>query len=345
MSIDRYKEAGVDITAGEALVDKIRPYIEKTYREEVRGAFGHYASLFSLSSLGAEGMLLVSSTDGVGTKVELTRMTAQWERIGQDLVAMCANDILCLGAKPLFFLDYFATGRLDVNATAAIIRGIAKTCEKIHCALIGGETAEMPGLYRPGDFDMAGFIVGAVAENSVIDGSRIDVGNRVIGLASDGFHANGFSLVRKIVSEHKLDLENPINGDSAPLGELLTRPTRLYGPLLEPIIENAGLRGLAHITGGGLLGNLPRILPPHCCIRIDRSRWERPPLFAYFQRLGEIADREMLRVFNDGIGMVLVLSEKEAETITAQLESSGETVWQLGHVEARQGKEAAVVLS
>lgn len=340
----QYKEAGVDVDAGDSLIRKIRPFIESTFGPQVRGSFGHYGALFSLDALGAAGTLLAAGTDGVGTKLQLTRTTGYWDRIGQDLVAMCGNDILCLGARPLFFLDYFATGKLEIEHAAQVIQGIAEACKIVSCALIGGETAEMPGMYQSGDFDMAGFMVGSVREEKVIDGSRIEVGDTALGLASDGFHANGYTLVRKLIADHQLDLSCAFNEEKETLGDLITRPTRLYGPILDPILDSTSLHGLAHITGGGLLGNLPRILPDQCRIRLDRSRWKRPPLLTYFQELGDISEREMVSVFNDGVGMVLVVATDNAVQIQSQLESSGETVWHLGEIEKRGPNDSAAEL-
>lgn len=341
---DRYKEAGVDIAAGEAFVERIRPAIEATYSSAVTGAFGHYGARYSLRSLGTDKIQLVSGTDGVGTKLDLTRLTGQWERIGQDLVAMCANDILCLGARPLFFLDYLATSRLEPEPAAAIVTGIARACELISCSLIGGETAEMPGLYQPGHFDLAGFIVGWVKDDRVIDGSRIELGDRVLGLPSSGFHSNGYTLLRRIIAEKKLELERALPGEAETLGEQLTRPTRLYGPHLEGLLDHPGLHGLAHITGGGLIGNLPRILPEASRIVLDRQKWERPSFMSTLQDLGKISDAEMVRTFNDGIGMVLVVHAKDAAGITQHLEAAGETVYHLADVGPRGPGESAVTL-
>lgn len=341
---DLYKEAGVDIAAGEAFVEQIRPAVEATYSEAVSGAFGHYGARFSLSGLGTDKIQLVSGTDGVGTKLELTRLTGQWQRIGQDLVAMCANDILCLGARPLFFLDYLATSRLQPEPAVAIVKGIAQACEHISCSLIGGETAEMPGIYQSGQFDLAGFIVGWVKEDRVIDGSKIEAGDQVLGLASSGFHSNGYTLVRKIIAEHNLALESALPGESDTLGDQLTRPTRLYGPLLEAILDHPGVHGLAHITGGGLLGNLPRIMPASARIVLDRTRWERPRFVSALQELAQISDNEMVRTFNDGIGMVLVVRSRDAAGIIKHLESTGERVYQMATVASRAPGEDPIGL-
>ncbi len=339
-----YKKAGVDIEAGDSLVRKIRPAIEATHNKHVKGDFGHYGALYALDALGAPDTLLVSGTDGVGTKLELTKETGYWDRIGQDLVAMCANDILCLGAQPLFFLDYYATGELDVDQTAQIIQGIATACRFVSCALIGGETAEMPGIYRPGDFDMAGFIVGWVKADQVIDGKNIKVGDRIYGLPSSGFHSNGYSLVRAIIREQNLNLEDNLPNTTESLGDWLTRPTRLYGPMLKDLLNKPELHGLAHITGGGLLGNLPRILPNDCQIQLDRSQWERPAIFNFFETIHNLSAEEMVTVFNDGIGMVLIVDPAAATEIVQYFSDMDETLWDLGSVEARQDPETAVIL-
>ncbi len=341
---ESYKQAGVDIDAGEALVAKIKPFVEATHGKEVRGNYGGYGALFAIDAIDSQRNLLVTGTDGVGTKLELTKETGYWDRIGQDLVAMCANDILCLGARPLFFLDYYATGELEVDSTARIIKGIAAACQTIGCALVGGETAEMPGVYKPGDFDMAGFIVGVVAADRVLDGSRIQPGDRVLGLASSGFHSNGYSLIRHIIAQQQLDLETKAPGEDATLSDLLTRPTRLYGPIIAPLLDADLCHGLAHITGGGLIGNIPRILPDECRLQLDRSRWERPQHFDFFQELGSLSAQDMVRVFNDGIGLVVITGAEQGDTVSNQLTSCGESVWDLGTIEAREAGQEAVEL-
>ena len=276
--------------------------------------------------------------------MELTKETGYWDRIGQDIVAMCANDILCLGASPLFFLDYYATGELDVDCSASIIRGIAEACQTIGCALVGGETAEMPGVYQPGDFDIAGFIVGWVSEEALIDGTRIEVGDAVLGIASSGFHSNGYSLLRKIISDQRLNMESLVPGTPTTLGDALTEPTRLYGPVIEALFETQAIHGLAHITGGGLIGNLPRILPENCRVTLERSSWERSPVMSFIEELGGIPPHEMVQVFNDGVGMVLIVSPDQSAHIQSQLQAAGETVWELGIIETRQAGQAPVEL-
>lgn len=342
---EKYKEAGVDSAAGDDFVRKIAPLLEQTRRPEVKGGIGHYGSLFSLGNLSSKKGFLAASTDGVGTKLALTRETQSWSALGQDLVAMCANDILCLGAKPLFFLDYFVTGKLELDSATQIVGGIARACQQIGCALVGGETAEMPDLYSPDGFDLAGFIVGWVSEDRLIDGTKVTIGDTVIGLASSGFHANGYSLLRKIISDHKLNLQEPLETSGEPLGSILSRPTQLYGPILDGILEKHEIHGLAHITGGGLIGNLPRILPNSCQVQLERTRWKHPPFFGQIQELGDISDEEMLKVFNDGIGMVLIIPPHEVKPILTQLESFQVEAWSIGEVVERSRAMQAVEIS
>jgi phosphoribosylformylglycinamidine cyclo-ligase len=341
---ERYKEAGVDIDAGDDFVKRIRSAVEATHGPGVQGPFGHYGALFSLAHLNPHNGLLVSSTDGVGTKLELVRKLDDWMGIGQDLVAMCANDILCLGARPLFFLDYLATGKLDVEVAVRLVEGIAGACKQIGCAVTGGETAEMPGLYQEGKLDLAGFIVGWVQEDQLVNGKEIQEGDCVVGIASDGFHSNGFSLVRMIIENAHLDLDLPLIEGNPPLGKQLLTPTRLYGPVMEKIADIPGIHGIAHITGGGLVGNLPRILPDQYRITLDHSLWSRPALMQRFQELGHISEDEMLRVFNDGIGLSLVVAESAADTILKELERSGEKAWVIGRVEARGPESPPVIV-
>lgn len=340
-----YKKSGVDIDAAGALIRRIKPFIKKTEGPEVLSSIGHYAGLFGIDPGKYLEPVLVASTDGVGTKLKLALQCNKLEGLGQDLVAMSANDILCLGAKPLFFLDYFATGRLEVGRASLIIRGVAEACREIGCALLGGETAEMPGIYRRGDFDLAGFIVGVVEKGEIIDGSRIEAGDRIIGIASSGFHSNGFSLVRKVIQVKKLSLRKKYPPLRRPLGETLLEPTRLYVNTVLDLKGTFQIRGLAHITGGGLLENLPRIFPDRLKAVLHRDRWPLPPLFQLFQKWGRISDREMYRVFNCGIGLVLIVPPAQENDMMRQLSGRGEKAWVIGEMtERKTGKESIQIL-
>jgi len=337
-----YRDAGVDIDAGDALVDRIRPFAKKTMRPEVLGGIGGFGALFRLPEKYREPVL-VSGTDGVGTKLKLAFMLDRHDTVGQDLVAMCVNDILVQGAEPLFFLDYFACGKLDVDTAATVVQGIARGCELAGCALIGGETAEMPGMYPDGEYDLAGFSVGAVERSEIIDGTRIVPGDVVLGLASSGAHSNGYSLIRKIIEVSKADLSADFHG--RPLGEALLAPTRIYvKPLLQVFRELPGaVKGLAHITGGGLTENVPRILGEELVARLDARNWALPPLFRWLQEAGQVAEQEMHRVFNCGIGMAVVVSEADADAVVAKLVETGETVYRIGGIEQRGAGEARCV--
>ncbi len=335
-----YRGAGVDIAAGDALVERIRPLARATLRAGVMGGIGGFGALFDPRAAGFADPVLVATTDGVGTKLKLAIETGRHATVGIDLVAMCVNDLVVQGAEPLLFLDYFATGRLDVAQAEAVIGGIAEGCRRAGCALVGGETAEMPGMYGAGDYDLAGFAVGA-AERGTLLPQGVAPGDTVLGLASDGVHSNGFSLVRRIVAESGLRWDDPAPFDATRrLGEALLAPTRLYvRPLLA--LHRAGLlRAAAHITGGGLPGNLPRVLPDGCIAVLDAARWPLPPVFAWLARAGGVAADEMLRVFNCGIGMALVV--RDAAAATAALRSAGETVFPIGRIEAAPAGPAAV---
>jgi phosphoribosylformylglycinamidine cyclo-ligase len=338
-----YRDAGVDIDAGDALVDRIKPFAKKTMRPEVMGGIGGFGALFRLSEKYREPVL-VSGTDGVGTKLKLAFMLGKHDTVGQDLVAMSVNDILVQGAEPLFFLDYFACGKLDVGTAATVVQGIARGCELAGCALIGGETAEMPGMYPDGEYDLAGFAVGAVEKSEIIDGTRIVPGDVVLGLASSGAHANGYSLIRKIIEVSKADLSADFHG--RPLRDALLEPTRIYvKPLLSVFRELPGaVKGLAHITGGGLTENVPRILGEGLVARIDARNWALPPLFRWLQEAGHVADSEMHRVFNCGIGMAVVVSEADAGAVEAKLAGAGEAVCRIGHIGQREPGEAQCVV-
>ncbi len=334
-----YQEAGVNIDAGNAFVEAIKPLIKKTKRPEVLAPLGGFAGLFSINKLKYEDPVLVSSTDGVGTKLKLAKELNAFREIGVDLVAMCVNDLLCTGAEPLFFLDYYACGKLDVSKATQVIEGITNALSPINCALIGGETAEMPGVYQEEEFDLAGFAVGVVNRNEIIDGSGISIGNKLIGLASSGIHSNGFSLVRKIIEDQSLDLHQSYPGLPESLGKLLMEPTIIYVNQVLNLRKEFSILGVAHITGGGLLENIPRVLPAQTQAIIDRSSWPRIPLFDFLQQAGKVEEEEMHRVFNCGIGMVLVVQAKEAEEITQRLNSSGQKAYIIGEIAAKNSAQ------
>ncbi len=326
-----YRDAGVDIDAGEALVDRIKPAAARTRRPGVLAGLGGFGALFELPK-GLDEPVLVSGTDGVGTKLRLAIETGRHEGVGIDLVAMCVNDIVVQGAEPLFFLDYYATGKLDVDVAATVIEGIARGCELAGCALIGGETAELPGMYHGEDYDLAGFAVGIVEKKKLLDGSKVGAGDAVIGIASSGPHSNGYSLIRKVLevsgADHGMDL------DGKPLIERLMTPTRIYvKPLLE-LFSKIDVHALAHITGGGLLENIPRVIPEGLGVRFDASSWELPAVFRWLQENGNIAAREMHRTFNCGIGMTVIVDAANADATVTLLRELGEDAWRIGEVVA-----------
>ena len=327
-----YRDAGVDIEAGESLVERIKPLVQKTQRPECLGNIGGFGGLFELPIDRYRRPVLVSGTDGVGTKLKLAVILDRHDTIGIDLVAMCVNDVLVLGAEPLYFLDYFATGRLSPEHAQSVIAGIASGCEAAGAALIGGETAEMPGMYSPGDYDLAGFCVGVVEKDQIIDGSHIRAGDQVLGLASSGLHSNGYSLARAVLERSNATLDQPI-GETT-LGEALLAPTRIYVRPILALLKAVPIHGIAHITGGGLTGNIPRILPDNCDCRIDTTAWPRSEIFQWLQSEGSIDDTEMLRTFNCGIGLVIIVSSDTAAQAQQMLEASGETVYRLGEVQA-----------
>jgi len=326
-----YAQAGVDIDAGNALVARIAPLAKATRRPGVMGGLGGFGALFDPRAAGFADPVLVAATDGVGTKLRLAIETGLLDGIGIDLVAMCVNDLVCQGAEPLFFLDYFATGRLDVERAAAVVGGIARGCAAAGCALIGGETAEMPGMYAGDDFDLAGFAVGAMERGAGLP-REVEAGDVVLGLASGGVHSNGFSLVRRIVAEAGLGWEAPAPFAEGSLGEVLLEPTRLYVRPALAAIRAGGVHGLAHVTGGGLPENLPRILPEGLGAVIDRGAWELPPVFGWLRDAGGLGEGELLRTFNAGIGMVAVVAQARAEALAGLLRAEGETVFTLGHI-------------
>ncbi len=336
-----YRDAGVDIDAGDALVERIKPAAKRTMRPEVLGGIGGFGALFDIPKKYREPVL-VSGTDGVGTKLRLAFQLNRHDTVGQDLVAMSVNDILVQGAEPLFFLDYFACGKLDVGTAATVVEGIARGCELAGCALIGGETAEMPDMYPPGEYDLAGFAVGAVEKSRIINGQSIVPGDVVLGLASSGAHSNGYSLIRRIVERAQPDMAADFHGK--PFADALIAPTRIYVKSLLELMESVTVKGMAHITGGGITGNVPRVLPDNVAAIIERSAWTLPPLFQWLQSVGNVADDEMHRVFNCGIGMVVIVAAADADRATAGLAASGETVFRLGRIVARQaGQEQTLV--
>jgi len=325
-----YSDAGVDINSGNELVDRIKKHVKRTERQGVLGNIGGFGGLFDISSLPYKKPVLVSGTDGVGTKLKIAIEANKHDEVGIDLVAMCVNDLLVLGAEPLFFLDYFATGKLDVKQGESIIQGIVKGCEIANCALLGGETAEMPGMYQGDDYDLAGFCVGVVEKDSIIDGKSIEPGNVAIGLASSGLHSNGFSLVRKVLEISNTKLTDTL-GDKS-LQEILLTPTQIYvKPVLE-VCKAHKIKGISHITGGGLVENLPRILPENLKLSINQNSWQRPEIFNWLQETGNISQDEMYRVFNCGVGLVIIVDEKDTDPIISQLQSMGEKAWRLGEI-------------
>jgi phosphoribosylformylglycinamidine cyclo-ligase len=338
-----YRDAGVDIDAGDALVDRIKPLARKTMREGVLGGIGGFGALFEVPKRYREPVL-VSGTDGVGTKLRLAFELDRHDTVGQDLVAMSVNDILVQGAESLFFLDYFACGKLHVDTAAAVVGGIARGCELAGCALIGGETAEMPGMYPDGEYDLAGFAVGVVEKSRIIDGSTIRPGDVVLGLASSGAHSNGYSLVRKIIERSRPDLNAPFDGERT-LADVVMMPTRIYVRQVLQLMRKVDVKGMAHITGGGLLENVPRVLPDRTVAELEKAAWPRPKLFDWLQAEGNVAENEMHRVFNCGIGMVIVVAAADAEHAMVELKAAGEAVYRIGRIRARQGDEAQTVVA
>ena len=338
-----YKDAGVDIGRGNQLVERIKPLARATRRAGVMGGIGGFGALFRLDLSRYRQPVLVSSTDGVGTKLRLAIDLNRHDTIGIDLVAMCVNDVVVQGAEPLFFLDYFATSKLDVDIAADVISGIARGCEMADAALVGGETAEMPDMYHPGDYDLAGFCVGVVEEDAIIDGSKVQVGDALIGIASSGPHSNGYSLIRKIIEFARADLGRDFHGRT--LGETLLTPTRIYVKAILELLKRVPIHAMAHITGGGLLENLPRVMPLNTRAVIDPARWPRSPIFDWIQSQGNAAEHEMHRTFNCGVGMVLAVAAEDGEKVLGRLSENGETAWRIGTVEAFQGNGERVVLS
>ncbi len=338
-----YRDAGVDIDAGNALVERIKPIVKNTFRPGVMTGLGGFGALFELPLDRYRNPVLVSGTDGVGTKLKLALALGRHDTIGIDLVAMCVNDIVVTGAEPLFFLDYYATGKLDVDVATDVVRGIAKGCELAGAALTGGETAEMPGMYDAGEYDLAGFSVGIVEKDQIISPERVTAGDVLIGLASSGPHSNGYSLIRKILEVSGADLAQDLDG--RPLGEALLAPTHIYVKSLLALKEEIDIHALAHITGGGLPENLPRVLPAGTRAVIDAASWERPAVFRWLQEQGNVVESEMLRTFNCGVGMVVCVAEQDAERALELLAANGETAWRLGRIEASTDAPAVEVIN
>ena len=329
-----YRDAGVDIEAGDVLVERIKPLAQRTLRPEVLGGIGGFGALFEVSKK-YKNPVMVSGTDGVGTKLKLAFRMKKHDTIGIDLVAMSVNDILVSGAEPAFFLDYFACGKLDIGVAADVVKGIAEGCAQAGCALIGGETAEMPGMYDPNEYDLAGFAVGLVDKAAIIDGSKIKAGDVVIGLPSSGLHSNGFTLVRKVIAVSGADLFEPFEGDNT-LGHALLEPTRIYVKPVLATLAKIDVKGLAHITGGGLTENVPRVLPENTCAVIEQSRWTMPWVFKWLKKQGNIEDAEMYRTFNCGIGMVMVVSRGDARAAIDLLAANGVAAFEAGAIAARE---------
>jgi len=336
-----YRDAGVDIDAGDALVQRIKPYAKQTLRPGVLGGLGGFGALFELDLNKYRNPLLVAGTDGVGTKLKLALQLGKHDTIGIDLVAMCVNDLIVQGAEPLFFLDYYATGALSVDVASEVIKGIADGCTQSGAALIGGETAEMPGMYHANDYDLAGFCVGVVDKDNLIDGSQVQVGDIMLGLASSGPHSNGYSLIRKIIEHCKADLDADFHGKT--LGEVLLEPTRIYVKPLLALFEQVKVKALAHITGGGLLENIPRVMPDDTLAMIDANAWTRPPVFDWLQAQGNVADMEMYRTFNCGIGMVVIVSADDVTSSLAHLNDQGIDARVIGQIAKGQGKPHVVI--
>jgi phosphoribosylformylglycinamidine cyclo-ligase len=334
-----YKEAGVDMGLGEEFVRRIKSLAESTFDPRVLTKLGGFTACYSLDHIGHQAPVLVASTDGVGTKLKVAFMVDRHDTVGIDLVAMCVNDIIVNGAQPLFFMDYIATGKLELEKAVSIIEGIVEGCKQAGCSLIGGETAEMPGFYGQGEYDLVGFVLGIANREEMIDGSEISVGNRLIGLASSGLHSNGYSLGRKIVFDQlNLHVKDWVGELGRTIGEELLEPTRIYSKPVMSLKQEFRLRGIAHITGGGIKGNLPRILPPNYKASLRKGSWQVPPIFSLLQREGRISEEEMWRTFNNGIGMILVVKSEEAEGILIRLKELGERAYLIGEISEATGE-------
>lgn len=336
-----YRDAGVDMEAGDALVEQIKPYAKRTMRPEVLAGIGGFGSLFEMPKK-FKNPVLVSGTDGVGTKLKLAFELNKHDTVGIDLVAMSVNDILVQGAEPLFFLDYFACGKLEVGTAAQVIKGIAEGCEQSGCALVGGETAEMPGMYPAGEYDLAGFAVGCVDKESIINGTTIAAGDVVLGLASSGAHSNGYSLIRKLIANSGIDFESDFHGK--PFKDVVMAPTRIYVKPLLQLIATLPVKGMAHITGGGITENVPRVLPAGLTAEIKKGSWTMPPLFTWLQAQGNVTDSEMYKTFNCGIGMVVIVAKDQAAAAQKLLSDAGESVFKIGSIRTQQAGEAPTVV-
>lgn len=335
-----YADAGVDIDKADRLVDTIKTIAQQTRVPGVMGEIGGFGGLFSLNVEQMERPVLVSATDGVGTKLKIAFLMDKHDTVGIDLVAMCVNDIAVQGAKPLFFLDYLATGKIKSRTVAEVVQGVGQGCQQARCALIGGETAEMPGFYPDNEYDVAGFAVGLVDNSKIVDGSEIGVGHQLVGIASSGLHSNGFSLVRKICFDHlKLDVNAHIPELGQTLGEELLTPTRIYSETIQHLLRGLPIQGLAHITGGGIIDNILRIIPKACGLVLQRNSWEVPPIFSFLQSAGKVEDLEMLRVFNNGIGLVAVVPEAAVQDVVARLSALDEKAYVIGEIVERQASD------
>jgi len=339
---DSYTEAGVDIDAGKKFVDLIKPIVSKTFTSGVITDIGGFAGLLSLNVRDIKNPVLVTSTDGVGTKLKIAFMVDKHDTVGIDLVGMCVNDIMVQGATPLFMLDYISMGKLDLEKAVQIVKGIAAGCKEADCPLIGGETAEMPGFYGAGEYDLAGFVVGLTDNEELLDGSEIAVGYQLIGIGSSGLHSNGYSLVRKIFFEElKMSVDDYVEEFGRTLGEELLEPTRIYKSAITTLRRDFLIYGISHITGGGIVDNLPRILPKQCKAVINASSWTPPPIFHYLQKAGNLSMREMMRTFNNGLGLVIVVKEEDISEVLLRLKAMAETAYHIGSVEARDENEEA----
>ncbi|OIN85249.1 MAG: phosphoribosylformylglycinamidine cyclo-ligase [Alphaproteobacteria bacterium CG1_02_46_17] len=334
MKQSAYKDSGVDIEAGDALVERIKPMAKSTHRAGIMGGLGGFGALFDVKAAGYQDPVIVSSTDGVGTKIRVAIDCNIHNTVGVDLVAMCVNDLIVQGAEPLFFLDYFASSKLNVDVAADVVSGIAEGCRQAGCALIGGETAEMPGMYAEGDYDLAGFTVGAVERNKMLTGQHIQEGDIVLGLAASGLHSNGFSLVRKLIADQSLTYQSPLPYDTdRKISDEVLIPTRIYIKSLLPLVQNTSLiKGLANITGGGLLENIPRVIPEGLAIDLDASAWELPPVFRWLKQAGQIGNEDLARTLNCGIGMVAIVRDADVTEVIKLLTDAGETVFSIGKI-------------
>jgi len=338
-----YAKAGVDIDKANALVDQIKKIAKSTPRSGVMGDIGGFGGMFSLNVSNMDRPVLVSSTDGVGTKLKIAFMTGNHNTVGIDLVAMCINDIAVQGAKPLFFLDYLSMGRLDTKTATAVIKGIGEGCRQARCSLIGGETAEMPGFYNENEYDLAGFAVGLVENRKIVDGADIQLGDKVIGIASSGLHSNGYSLVRKICFESlKLDVDSNIPELGTTLGEELLKPTRIYSETIQRLLKALPISGIAHITGGGIVENIVRISPRSCKVVLKKGSWEVPPIFPFLQKSGKVSQKEMLRTFNNGIGLVLVTPDRAVEDVLERLRGMDEKAFVIGEIAAKKKSKTQI---